>query len=66
MKTTFFQVGIKAIFPQLFQDLANSVDVILAQILGIDKDVFKVDEDGNVKFLNKNLINEIFKASQSV
>ena len=39
MKTTLFEVGKKAVFPQFVQHLSDSIDVSLACILAVDQDV---------------------------
>ena len=39
MKTTLFEVGKKAVFPQFIQHLADSINISLACILSVDQDV---------------------------
>ena len=50
MKTTLFEVGKKAVFPQFVQHPAESIDVSLAYIFGVDYDIIKVNNYENVKF----------------
>ena len=39
MKLALFEVSKKVIFPQFFNNLSNSIDVSLAWIVGIDKNI---------------------------
>ena len=56
MKTTLFEVGKKAVFPQFIQHPSDSIDVSLACILSIDQDVIQVDDHENVEFFGQDLI----------
>ena len=62
MKTTLFEVGKKAVFPQFVQHPLDSIDVSLACILSIDQDVIQVDNHKNVKFFGQDLIDVILEA----
>lgn len=44
----------------------DSIDVILTEILSIDKNVVKVHNDKDVQLLGKDLIDEILKVSWNI
>ena len=66
MKTTLFEVGKKTVFPQFLENLSNGMNVSLAWILDVDKDVIEVSNDKNIEFLNQNLVNIALKAGRCV
>lgn len=65
-RSIIFQIGIKAILPQLFKDRADGIYMTLTLILGINMGVIEADNDQNIKLLSKDLINEIWETSSSV
>ena len=66
MKTTLFEFGKKAVFPQFVQHPADSINVSLAYILGVDQDVILVNNHKNVKFFGQDLIDVTLKAGWCV
>ena len=62
MKTTLLEIGKKAIFPQFFKNSLNGINISLAWVFGIDKDVIKVNNNKDIKFLGQDLINIALKA----
>ena len=50
-------------FLQFVQQAANSIDMSLASIFGIDQDVIQVNNHKNVKFFGQDLIDIILEAS---
>ena len=50
MKTTLFQVGKQAVFPEFSEDPPDSFHVNLAGVFGVNQDVIKVHDDENIKF----------------
>ena len=62
MKTTFFEVGKKTVFPQFVQHLLDSINVSLASILSINQDVIQVNNHKNVKFFGQDLIDITLEA----
>ena len=66
METTFLEVGKKAVLPQFFKNLSNGIDVSLALVLGIDKDVIKVNKNKDIKFLGQDLVNIALEAGRCV
>lgn len=63
MKLTLFQIYIKTIFPQLFQDPLYDIYKWLAEVFGIDQNIIQIHVNKDIKFLNKNLVNIILKTS---
>ena len=57
MKMAFFEFGKKPVFPQFLKNLSNGIDVSLAWVFSVDKDVIKVNNDKEIKFLGQDLIN---------
>ena len=66
MKMTLFEVGKKAVFPQFVQHPADSIDVSLACIFGVDQDVIQVNNHENVEFFGQDLIDVTLEASWCV
>ena len=62
MKKTLFEVGKKAVFSQFVQHLADSIDVSLTCILGVDQDVIQVNNHENVEFFGQDLIDVTLEA----
>ena len=56
MKTTFFEFGKKAVFPQFVQHLLDKIDVSLACILSVDQNIIQVNDHKNVKFFGQDLM----------
>ena len=66
MKTTLFEVGKKAVFPQFVQHLLDNIDMSLACILSVDQDVIQVNDHENVEFFGQDLIDVILKTGWCV
>ena len=66
MKTTFFEVGKKAVFPQFLENSLDSINVSLAWILSVDEDVIKVNNDEDIKFLGQDFVNIAPEAGRGV
>ena len=66
MKTTLFEVGKKAVFFQFLENSSNGIDVSLAWVLSIDKDVIEVNNDKDINFLSQDLINIALKAGRCI
>ena len=63
METAFFQICIKAISPEDFQNPSNSFDVSFSWIFGIDKNIFQIYNDKNIGLLIQDLVNIALEAS---
>ena len=63
MKTTLFKVGKKLVFPQFLKNPSNAINMSLARILGVDKNVIEVNNDKDIEFLGQDLVNIALKAS---
>ena len=50
MKTTLFQVGKQAVFPEFSEDPPDNFHVTLAGVFDVNQDVIKVHDDNNIKF----------------
>ena len=50
MKTTLFQVGKQAMFPEFFENPLDSFHVTVAGVFGINQEVIKVHDNENLKF----------------
>ena len=66
MKTVFLEFGKKAIFPPFFKNLSNGIDVSLAWVFGLDKDVIEVNNGKGIKFLGQDLINIALEAGRYI
>ena len=66
METTLLEVGKKAVFSQFLKNPSDGTDVSLAWVLGVDKDVIKVNNDEDIKFLGQDLVNVALEASRGV
>ena len=66
MKMTLFEIGKKIIFPKFLENLSNGIDVSLTWVLGVDKDVIKVNNDKDIKSLSQDLINIAPEAERCV
>ena len=66
MEVALFQIGKKAVFLELHQELPHYIYVWLARVLGINQNVIWIDNDKNVQFLGKNFVNVTLGASWSV
>ena len=62
MKSTLFEIGKKAMFPHFLKNLSNGIDMELAWVFDMHKDIMKINNDKNVKLLDRNLINLTLKA----
>ena len=54
MKFTFFKVGKKADFPQFFKNSSNGINVGLAEVFKIDKDIIGINGNKNIKYLSQD------------
>ena len=52
-----FQICIKAIFSEDFQNPSNNFDVTFFLIFSIDKNIIQINNDKDIEFLSQNLIN---------
>ena len=50
MKTTLFQVGKQAVFPEFSEDPPDSFYVTLAGVFSVNQDVIEVHNNENIKF----------------
>ena len=66
MEVTLFQIGIKAVLPEFFQDLADCIQMRLAGVPGIDQNFVQINNDKNVELLRKDLVDVSLKASWSI
>ena len=66
MKSTLFQIGIEAMFPQNVQHLSNSFYVTLAWVFGIDENIIQINNDKNVKLLSQELIDKTLEARRCI
>ena len=66
MKTTLLEVSKKAVFPQFLENPSDDIDVSLAWVLGVDEDVIEVNNDKDIKFLDKDLVNGALEAGRGV
>ena len=66
METAFLKICKKAVFPQFFENSSNSIDVNLAWVFGVDKDVIKVKNGKNIKFLGQDLVNIALETGRCV
>ena len=62
MKATLFENGKKAVFPQFVQHPADSIDVSLARIFGVNQDIIQINNHKNVEFFGEDLIDVTLKA----
>ena len=61
---TLLEFGKKAVFLQLLKNSLNGIDVSLAWVLGVDKDIIELNNDKDIEFLDQNLVNIALEASQ--
>ena len=66
VKTTLFEVAKKTIFPKFLENPSNGIDVSLAWVFGVNKDVIKVNNNKDIKFLNQDLNNIALETSRCV
>ena len=66
MEIIFVEVGKKAISPQFLKNPSNGVNVSLAWVLGVNKDVIKVNNDKDIEFLGQDLVNIVLEAGRCV
>ena len=66
MKTTLLKVGKKAVFPQFLKNLSNGINVSLAWVFGIDKNIIKVKNGEDIKFFGQDLVNVALEAGWCV
>ena len=66
MKTTFFEVSKKAVFPQFLKNPSNIIDVSLAWVFSVDDDVIKVKNDKDIEFHGKDIVNIALEAGRCV
>ena len=66
MKTTLFEVGKKAVFPQFLKNLSNGIDVSLAWVFGVDENVIKIKNHKDIKFLSQILVNIALEAGRCI
>ena len=63
MKLALFDFGKKAIFPQLIKNLLYNINVEMAWILDINKDIIKINNGKDVELLGQDFIDITCKAS---
>ena len=61
MKLTLFEISKWVMFLQFFENLLNVINVDLMKVLGIDKDIIKINNDKNIELLGQNFINIILE-----
>ena len=66
METAFLEVGKKAIFSQFLENPLNGINISLAWVFGVDKDVIKVNNDENIEFFDQDLVNIALEAGRCV
>ena len=66
MEMVFLKVGKKAVFPQFLKNLLNGINMSLAWGLGVDKEVIKVNNDKDIKFLGQDLVNIAREAGRCI
>ena len=52
MKTTLFQVGKQAVFPEFSEDPPDSFHVALPDVFDVNQDVIEIHNDENIKFFH--------------
>ena len=57
MKTTLLDIDKKTIFSQFLENSLNDSNVSFAWVFGVDKDVIKVNNDKNMKFVGHDFVN---------
>ena len=62
MQMTLFEVGKKTMFSQFIEHPADSIDVNLTYIFGVNQDVIQINNYENVKFFGQNFIDITLKA----
>ena len=64
MEMTLLQIGKKAVFfLELFEDPADSFNVGLARVLGMDQNVVQIHDNKNIELFGEDLIDVALKAS---
>ena len=66
MKTTLFEVGKKAVFPEFLKNPLDGINVSLAWVLGVNEDVIEVNNDKDIEFLGQGLVNVALEAGRGV
>ena len=66
MKTTLLEVGKNAVFSPFLKNLSNVINVSLACVFRIDKDVIEVNNDKDIEFLSQNLVNIALEAGRYI
>lgn len=66
MKFIFLQICKKIMFSQFFKNSLNNIDINFTYILSINKNIIKLNNDINIKFLSKYLIDIALKTSQGI
>ena len=66
MKSLFFKIGKKAIFPQKVLNPSDGFHMAMVFILNVNQNVIQVENDENIKFFGQNPINIALKATWSV
>ena len=65
MKLTFIHASIESVFPEVSENLTDMF-LVLGGVVGIDENVVKVDDDGNVNHIGKDVIHKTLESSRSV
>ena len=62
MKLKLFKIDQKTVFPWLFENSSNGINVGLTWVLRINKDNIWINNDKNIELLGQNLIDVTLKA----
>ena len=66
IKLKFLEVGKKVIFSQLFKKILKDINIILAWVFSVDKNIIQVNSDKNIELSNQDLMNITLKVSWSI
>ena len=62
MKITLLEIDKKAVFPQFLKNTSNGINVSLALVLGVDKNVIDINNNNDIEFLDQDLVNIALEA----